>query len=130
MVRSRAKSALSLVQMKEELLRKLEVLSPHLPTNTLDELIDGLGGPDRVSEMTGRRGRIVSLSDGSVQYQLRSEADVPLEMLNIAEKQRFMDGDKVHTCVCVCVHGDKVHNVCVRVCMVIRCIMCVCVCAW
>ena len=34
--------------MKEELLRKLEVLSPHLPPNTLDELIDGLGGPSRV----------------------------------------------------------------------------------
>ena len=36
------------VQMKEELLRKLEVLSPHLPPNTLDELIDGLGGPSKV----------------------------------------------------------------------------------
>ena len=36
------------VQMKEVLLRKLEVLSPHLPPNTLDELIDGLGGPSRV----------------------------------------------------------------------------------
>lgn len=35
-------------QMKEELLRKLEVLSPHLPPNTLDELIDGLGGPSKV----------------------------------------------------------------------------------
>ena len=29
-------------------MRKLEVLSPHLPPNTLDELIDGLGGPSRV----------------------------------------------------------------------------------
>ena len=46
--------------------------------------------------MTGRRGRMISLLDGSVQYQLRSEADVSLELLNIAEKQRFMDGEKVH----------------------------------
>ena len=45
--------------------------------------------------MTGRRGRMISLLDGSVQYQLRSEADVSLELLNIAEKQRFMDGEKV-----------------------------------
>ena len=47
--------------------------------------------------MTGRRGRMISLLDGSVQYQLRSEADVSLELLNIAEKQRFMDGEKVHS---------------------------------
>ena len=86
---------LNLLQMKEELLRKLEVLSPHLPTNTLDELIEGLGGPQQVAEMTGRRGRVVSLPDGSVQYQLRSEGDVSIEMLNIAEKKRFMDGQKV-----------------------------------
>ena len=45
--------------------------------------------------MTGRRGRVVSLPDGSVQYQLRSESDISLELLNITEKQRFMDGKKV-----------------------------------
>ena len=82
-------------QMKDDLLRKLEVLAPHLPTNTLDELVEGLGGPDKVAEMTGRRGRVVSLPNGSVQYQLRSEADVPMEMLNIEEKNRFMAGEKV-----------------------------------
>ena len=81
--------------MKDELLQKLEVLSPHLPTNTLDELIDGLGGPEKVAEMTGRRGRVVSMSDGSIQYQLRSESDISLELLNITEKKRFMDGKKV-----------------------------------
>ena len=45
--------------------------------------------------MTGRRGRVVSLPDGTVQYQLRSESDVSLEMLNLEEKRRFMDGDKI-----------------------------------
>ena len=44
--------------------------------------------------MTGRRGRVVQMSDGSVQYQLRSEPDVSIELLNITEKQRFMNGDK------------------------------------
>ena len=44
--------------------------------------------------MTGRRGRIVTMADGTIQYQLRTEADVSLELLNITEKQRFMDGEK------------------------------------
>ena len=44
--------------------------------------------------MTGRRGRIVTTPDGSVRYQLRTEPDVSIELLNITEKQRFMDGDK------------------------------------
>ena len=37
--------------MKNELLEKLDVLAPFLPPNTLDELIDELGGPDRVAEV-------------------------------------------------------------------------------
>ena len=45
--------------------------------------------------MTGRKGRVVSKVDGSVGYESRSKEDVPLEVLNIAEKRRFMDGEKV-----------------------------------
>ena len=81
--------------MKDDLLCKLDVLAPHLPTNTLDELVEGLGGPDKVAEMTGGRGRVLSLPNGSVQYKLRSKVDVSMEALNITEKQRFMDGEKV-----------------------------------
>uniref|UniRef100_A0A8C6Y2E4 Protein strawberry notch homolog 1 n=1 Tax=Naja naja TaxID=35670 RepID=A0A8C6Y2E4_NAJNA len=44
--------------------------------------------------MTGRKGRVVSNDDGSISYESRSELDVPVEILNITEKQRFMDGDK------------------------------------
>nr|XP_036215279.1 protein strawberry notch isoform X2 [Bactrocera oleae] len=80
--------------MKEELLRKIERLGERLPPNTLDQLIDELGGPDNVAEMTGRKGRVVQSDDGSIQYESRSEQDVPLETLNITEKQRFMDGEK------------------------------------
>ncbi|XP_064555465.1 protein strawberry notch isoform X2 [Drosophila montana] len=80
--------------MKEELLRKIERLGARLPPNTLDQLIDELGGPDNVAEMTGRRGRVVQSDDGSIQYESRTESDVPLETLNITEKQRFMDGQK------------------------------------
>lgn len=81
-------------QMKEELLSRIDKLGQRLPPNTLDQLIDELGGPDNVAEMTGRKGRVVQNDDGSIQYESRSEQDVPLETLNLTEKQRFMDGKK------------------------------------
>ncbi|XP_017785168.1 PREDICTED: protein strawberry notch isoform X2 [Nicrophorus vespilloides] len=79
--------------MKEELLHAIERLGEKLPPNTLDQLIDELGGPENVAEMTGRKGRVVQTEDG-IQYESRSEHDVPLETLNLTEKQRFMDGEK------------------------------------
>uniref|UniRef100_A0A8C3A5P5 Protein strawberry notch homolog 1 n=1 Tax=Cyclopterus lumpus TaxID=8103 RepID=A0A8C3A5P5_CYCLU len=81
-------------KMKKDLLEKLEDLAEDLPPNTLDELIDELGGPENVAEMTGRKGRVVSNDDGSITYESRSELDVPVEILNLTEKQRFMDGEK------------------------------------
>lgn len=80
--------------MKEELLAQIEALGERLPPNTLDQLIDELGGPENVAEMTGRKGRVVQSEDGTIQYESRSEVDVPLETLNLTEKQRFMDGEK------------------------------------
>uniref|UniRef100_A0A3Q3FJI9 Protein strawberry notch homolog 1 n=1 Tax=Kryptolebias marmoratus TaxID=37003 RepID=A0A3Q3FJI9_KRYMA len=81
-------------KMKKGLLEQLEDLAEDLPPNTLDELIDELGGPENVAEMTGRKGRVVSNDDGSITYETRSELDVPVEILNLTEKQRFMDGEK------------------------------------
>ena len=37
--------------MKTELLHKLDYLASYLPTNTLDQLMDDLGGPDYVAEV-------------------------------------------------------------------------------
>lgn len=37
--------------MRQELMDTLEELSAELPPNTLDELIDELGGPDNVAEV-------------------------------------------------------------------------------
>lgn len=48
-----------------------------------------------VFQMTGRKGRVVSNDDGTITYESRSELDVPVEILNLTEKQRFMDGEKV-----------------------------------
>ena len=82
-------------------MRRLDLLDAHLPKNTLDKLVDGLGGTKCVAEMTGRRGRMVTLPEGGVEYQVRSERDVPTDLLNIREKERFMDGEKVGTLVAV-----------------------------
>ncbi|KAK4029142.1 protein strawberry notch [Daphnia magna] len=80
--------------IKDRLLVQIEQLGANLPPNTLDQLIDELGGPENVAEMTGRKGRVVQNDDGQVQYESRSEVDVPLEILNIREKERFMAGEK------------------------------------
>ncbi|KAH1238277.1 Protein FORGETTER 1 [Glycine max] len=66
-----------------------------LPNNPLDDIVDQLGGPDKVAEMTGRRGMLVRASTGKgVTYQARNTKDVTMEMVNMHEKQLFMDGKK------------------------------------
>lgn len=84
------------IKMKEDLLQKVEDMGDDLPANTLDELIDELGGPAMVSEMTGRKGRVVSdEKTGEFRYESRStDENVSLEMLNCTEKDRFMNGEK------------------------------------
>ena len=69
-----------------EWLRKIEVFGAKLPLNTLDQLIDELGGPEKVAEMTGRKGRVVQSGDGRTSYESRALNDVSLEDLNIREK--------------------------------------------
>ena len=83
------------MEMKREILSKVERLGKILPPNTLDQLIDELGGPENVAEMTGRKGRVVQDQvSGDVRYESRSEADIPLETLNLTEKDRFMNAEK------------------------------------
>lgn len=56
----------SAIQMKERLLAQIEYLGNSLPPNTLDQLIDELGGPENVAEMTGRKGRVIQNDNGQV----------------------------------------------------------------
>lgn len=80
--------------MLRTLLAKLEAVAPMLPGNALDELMDGLGGPSVVSEMTGRRNRLV-VTDQGVRYENRAGVEnVPLEQINLIEKEHFMQGRK------------------------------------
>ena len=67
-----------------------------LPDNPVDALIDALGGPDLVAEMTGRKARIVRGRDGRTVYQVRAQPDSShMDSLNIAEKSAFMTGKKL-----------------------------------
>ncbi|GJP33081.1 hypothetical protein CLOM_g17646 [Closterium sp. NIES-68] len=85
------------VARKAEIMEAIRKLP--LPNNPLDELIDKLGGPDAVAEMTGRRGMLVRTSTGggkgTVSYQARNSKDVSQEMVNMREKGLFMSGDKL-----------------------------------
>ena len=58
-----------------------------LGCSPLDDIIDRLGGPGCVAEMTGRRGRMVRRSPQSQpQYELRDK-DLPggLDSINVTE---------------------------------------------
>uniref|UniRef100_A0A8C3VUF2 Protein strawberry notch homolog 2 n=1 Tax=Catagonus wagneri TaxID=51154 RepID=A0A8C3VUF2_9CETA len=82
-------------RLKQDLLAKVRALGRELPVNTLDELIDQLGGPEQVAEMTGRKGRVVSRPDGTVAFESRAEQGLSIDHVNLREKERFMNGEKL-----------------------------------
>ena len=73
-----------------------------MPENPLDDLINRLGGPSEVAEMTGRKGRLIRDEYGRTVYAKRNEdlrdADgkkVSMEKVNLQEKENFMNGSKL-----------------------------------
>ena len=82
------------VKAKEMLLAFVNEMG--LPNSPLDEIIDQLGGPSKVAEMTGRSGRIVRLHPDSMpQYQNRLSTVGSVDSLNVHERNNFMSGGKL-----------------------------------
>ena len=69
------------------------IKSLQLPGNPLDRLLNDLGGPEKVAEMTGRKTRMIRRKD-SVQFEKR-EGDGTLDKINIEERQNFQEGKKL-----------------------------------
>ncbi len=84
------------VQARDRLLSEVSALE--LPAAALDALIDGLGGPGQVAEMTGRKARLVRSPHGGWSYEMRArsaERSAEMEAINVAEKSAFMAGEKL-----------------------------------
>jgi len=76
-----------------------------LPGNPLDVLINELGGPDFVAELTGRKTRMVrDTLTGKVTLESRNTNGQSLEGQNLYEKAEFMAGRKVST---GCLHRNR-----------------------
>lgn len=70
----------------------------NLPANPLDRLLNELGGPSEVAELTGRKTRQVEIYDALldkkvVVYEKRKGAG-PMDQINIEEKNHFQSGVK------------------------------------
>jgi len=63
------------------------------PNAVIDTLIDGLGGPDKVAEMTGRSSRVVRSKDAFVHESRYSKEDEK-DTLNVTECRKFQSGKK------------------------------------
>lgn len=69
-----------------------------LPPNPLDRLLNELGGPHEVAELTGRKMRQVEIYDAmtdkkKVVYEKRT-GEGPMDQINIEEKNHFQSGSK------------------------------------
>lgn len=76
--------------------------SPYAATQS-----DSLSLAPALPQMTGRKGRVVSRSDGTVAFESRAEQGLSIDHVNLREKERFMRGEKVGdveagTPVCQC----------------------------
>ncbi|KAA0186991.1 hypothetical protein HAZT_HAZT003034 [Hyalella azteca] len=63
-------------ELRNNLLRQIKGLGKRLPPNTLDHLVDQLGGPEYVAEMTGRKKRLVQSESGNILCEARAEGEV------------------------------------------------------
>ena len=69
-------------------------LVPKLPRSSLDQLIEELGGPKNVAELTGRKKRLERGCDGVYSYVKRVPESGSCDKINISEKKLFMSDKK------------------------------------
>ncbi|MDQ3749828.1 MAG: strawberry notch family protein, partial [Acidobacteriota bacterium] len=94
--------------MKQELLDRLATLQ--LPEHPLDQLINHFG-TENVAEMTGRKNRLVKLSNGDFAYRPRGIAGVPQRQTNLHELQNFQGKRKRIAIMSeVAATGDSLHS--------------------
>ncbi|MEJ7860492.1 MAG: strawberry notch family protein [Pyrinomonadaceae bacterium] len=94
--------------MKQELLDRLATLQ--LPEHPLDQIINHFGA-ENVAEMTGRKMRLVKLSNGDFAYRPRGIAGVPQRQTNLHELQNFQSGRKRIAIMSeVAATGDSLHS--------------------
>lgn len=100
-----SKAALAL---KQELLDCLATLA--LPEHPLDQIINHFGA-ENVAEMTGRKNRLVKLTNGDYAYRPRGIAGVPQRQTNLHELQNFQGGRKRIAIMSeVAATGDSLHS--------------------
>jgi len=100
-----SKAALAL---KQELLDRLATLQ--LPEHPLDQIINYFGA-ENVAEMTGRKMRLVKLSNGDYAYRPRGIAGVPQRQMNLHELQNFQGKRKRIAIMSeVAATGDSLHS--------------------
>ncbi len=78
------------VRARDELIARLE-RELHMPSNPLDELIDQLGGPSKVAELTGRKQRFDPTRNRLVN---RAGDGISQSKVNLAEMDAYQSGRK------------------------------------
>jgi len=100
----------SALQLRAELMDKLSVLE--VPEHPLDQLVNYFG-VENVSEMTGRKKRLIRTASGSLEYRARQLPGVPSKLINLHEKNVFQNGDKRIAIMSeVASTGDSLHAGC------------------
>lgn len=79
-------------ELRHDLMQTVRNLG--LPLHPLDELLDALGGPTRVAELSGRNHRLVRLPGGGWQVEARQCGDGPACGVNLREQEAFQGGEK------------------------------------
>lgn len=86
----------SCVDRRDSFLARVRKMN--LPPSPLDELLDKLGGPTAVAEMTGRSRRYIRNRAGKLVLESRGSGGTgedAMNDINVIERSKFMSGEKL-----------------------------------